>query len=167
MFPQFFNIPHSGTARREGYCSRGGPTGVTADLAGIDLIDLNVSYGMSSMALNLLVPSRTVPLRVSGGASDMTIQRPAVVPVRVRSTGWASTIVFDGETQSSITNDLWLQSAGYEAATGRYDIEFAGNVSMVTSVQFDRDRLISGRHYVQYSGSDGPVDQSAHESNYR
>src|SRR5579859_4426274 len=43
---------------------RGGATEVTADLTGIDLIDLNVTYGMSSVDLILPAPLRTVPLRV-------------------------------------------------------------------------------------------------------
>jgi DNA-binding MarR family transcriptional regulator len=111
---------------------RGGAAGVTADLVGIDLIELNVSYGMSSVDLKLPVPSRTVPLRVSGGASEVTIEHPAGVPARVRFTGWASAIKFQDEVLSGIRNDLQLQSPGYEDATGRYDIEISGNASMVT-----------------------------------
>jgi hypothetical protein len=111
---------------------RGGAAGVTADLTSIDLIELSVSYGMSSVDLNLPVPSGTVPLRVSGGASEVAIQRPAGVPVRVRFTGWASEIMFDDEVLGGIRNDLQLQSPGYEAATGRYEIQISGSVSMVT-----------------------------------
>src|SRR5262245_18200894 len=70
---------------------------VTADLTNIDLSELNVSYGISSVDLKLPVPSGTVPLRVTGGASAVTIQHPAGVPVRVRFTGWAPTVKFDGE----------------------------------------------------------------------
>ena len=111
---------------------RGGVSGVMADLTGVDLIGLSVSYGMSSVALKLPFPSGPVRLRVSGGASDVIIQRPAGVPARVRLTGWASTVMFDGEMLGGVRNDLRLQSPGYEAASGRYDIEISGTVSMVT-----------------------------------
>jgi len=111
---------------------RGGAAGVTADLTDIDLTALNVSYGMSEVKLNLPVPSATVPLRISGGASEVTIQRPASIPARVRFTGWASTIVFDTEALGGMRNDLRLQSPGYEDAIGRYDIEISGNASMIT-----------------------------------
>jgi DNA-binding MarR family transcriptional regulator len=111
---------------------RGGAAEVSADLTSIDLIELSVSYGMSSVDLNLPVPSGTVPLRVSGGASDVTVKHPAGVPVRVRFTGWASAVQFHDELLSGLRNDLQLQSPGYEDATGRYDIEISGNASMVT-----------------------------------
>lgn len=111
---------------------RGGAAGISADLTSIDLVELNVSYGMSSVDLNLPVPSGTVPLRVSGGASDVAIKHPAGVPVRVRFTGWASAVMFQDELQSGLRNDLQLQSPGYEDATGRYDIEISGNANMVT-----------------------------------
>ncbi len=111
---------------------RGGAAGVTADLRGLDLIELNVSYGMSSVDLKLPVPSGTVPLRVSGGASSVTVQHPARVPVRVRFTGWASAIQFENEILSGMRNNLQLQSPGYEDATGRYDVEISGNANMVT-----------------------------------
>ncbi len=111
---------------------RGGAAEVSADLTSIDLIELSVSYGMSSVDLNLPVPSGTVPLRVSGGASSVTVQHPAGVPVRVRFTGWASAVQFQDEVLSGLRNDLQLQSPGYQDATGRYDIEISGNASMVT-----------------------------------
>lgn len=111
---------------------RGGGAGVTGDLTTLDLIELNVSYGMSSVVLTLPTPSRTVPLRFSGGASGVTIQRPEDVPARVRFAGWANSVVFDGEQVAGISNDLRLQSKGYEDATGRYDIEISGNASGVT-----------------------------------
>jgi len=111
---------------------RGGAAGVSADLTGIDLLELSVSYGMSSVYLKLPAPSGTVPLRVSGGASDVTVNHPPGVPVRVQFTGWASAVQFHDELLSGLRNDLQLQSPGYEDAEGRYDIEISGNASMVT-----------------------------------
>ncbi|MEP7288745.1 MAG: MarR family transcriptional regulator [Chloroflexota bacterium] len=111
---------------------RGGAAGITADLTDVQLTALSVSYGMSSVDLYLPNPSGTVPLRVSGGASDVKINRPAGVPARVRFMGWANAVVFDGEEFGGMRNDLRLQGQGYEEASGRYDIEISGNASMVT-----------------------------------
>src|SRR5260221_5018760 len=111
---------------------RGGAAGVTADLTGLDLIELTVSYGMSSVDLNLPFPSGTVPLRISGGASDVVVKHPAGVPVRVRFSGWASAVLFAGGNPSGGGKDLYLQSPRYEDATGRYYIVIAGNSSTVT-----------------------------------
>jgi len=111
---------------------KGGAAAVNADLTNLNLVELNVSYGMSSVDLNLPVPSGTVPIRISGGASSVTIQRPSGIPARVRFTGWASAITFDDQPLSGVRNDLRLQSPGYEDAVGRYDIEISGNASMVT-----------------------------------
>ncbi len=111
---------------------KGGASEVKADLTNLNLVELNVSYGSSSVEIRLPVPAGTVPLRISGGASEVTIQRPGGIPARVRFTGWASAITFDDQPLSGVRNDLRLQSLGYEDATGRYDIEISGNASMVT-----------------------------------
>ena len=118
---------------------RGGATGVNADLTGLDLLELAVSYGMSAVHLKLPVPSGTVPLRVSGGASDVTITHPARVPVRVQFAGWASSVSFHGDLLSGLRNDPQLQSPGYDAAHGRYDIDISGNASMVTIIASGTD----------------------------
>jgi len=118
---------------------RGGAAGVTADLRGLELTELIVSYGMSSVNLNLPAPTSTVPLRISGGASDVTIRHPASVPVRVQFTGWTSAISFQNELLSGVRNDLHLQSPGYEDTTERYDIEISGNASMVTVTSIGAD----------------------------
>ena len=111
---------------------QGGASEVTAELGNLDLAGLEVKGGLRMTRLELPVPSGVVPIRISGGASEITVRRPAGVAARVHLKGWASEFVFDDQTFSAVGNDVRLQSPGYEATTRRYDIEVASSASMVT-----------------------------------
>jgi DNA-binding MarR family transcriptional regulator len=110
---------------------QGGTSVITAELGGLNLAGLEVKGGMSMIHLELPEPSGAVPIRISGGASEITVRRPAGVAARVHLKGWASTIVFDDQRFSDLGGDVRLQSPGYEAAAPRYDIEVASSASMV------------------------------------
>jgi DNA-binding MarR family transcriptional regulator len=111
---------------------QGGASQITAELGGLDLAGLEVKGGMSMIQLELPVPSGVVPIRISGGASEVAIRRPASVPAKVHLKGWASTLVFDDQTFGNLGNDVRLQSPGYDGTAPGYDIEVASSVSMVT-----------------------------------
>jgi DNA-binding MarR family transcriptional regulator len=111
---------------------QGGLSQVEALLDGLKLAGLEVKGGLSMIHLELPAPSGVVPIRLSGGASDITVQRPAGVAARVHLKGWVSTFVFDDQTFSDVGNDVRLQSPGYEATTPCYDIEVASSASAVT-----------------------------------
>jgi DNA-binding MarR family transcriptional regulator len=111
---------------------QGGAAEVTAELGGLNLAGLEVKGGLSMIRLVLPALSGVVPIRISGGASEVTIRRPAGVAARVHLKGWASQFVFDEQTFSAVGNDVWLQSPGYEATAPCYDIEVSSSASMVT-----------------------------------
>jgi DNA-binding MarR family transcriptional regulator len=111
---------------------QGGASDVTAELGGLDLAGLEVKGGLSSIRLELPMPSGVVPIRISGGASDVTIRRPAGVAARVHLKGWASEFVFDDQHFSYIGNDVRLQSPGFEPSAPYYNIEVLSSASMVT-----------------------------------
>ena len=111
---------------------QGGASVVTAELGGLDLAQLEVKGGMSMVHLELPPPSGVVPVRISGGASEIFVRRPAGVAARVRLKGWVSTFIFDDQTFSDMGSDVRLQSPGYDAAAPNYDIEVASSASMVT-----------------------------------
>jgi hypothetical protein len=73
-----------------------------------------------------------VPIRISGGASQITVRRPAGVSARVHLKGWVSEFVFDEQRFSAVGNDVRLQSPGYDATDRRFDIEVSSSASMVT-----------------------------------
>jgi hypothetical protein len=111
---------------------QGGAYDITAELGGLDLVGLEMKGGQSMIRLNLPVPSVVVPIRISGGASQIEIRRPVGVDARVHLKGWASEFAFDEQRFSNVGNDVRLQTPGYKGLTPGYDIEVASSVSMVT-----------------------------------
>ena len=111
---------------------QGGASDVSAELGGLDLASLVVKGGVSSIRLELPMPSRVVPIRISGGASEIIVRRPVGVAAQAHLKGWVSTFVFDDQTFSNIGNNVRLQSSGFEPTAPYYDIEVASSASMVT-----------------------------------
>ena len=111
---------------------RGGASEVVAELGGLDLSGLEVRGGASLFRVELPEPSGTVPVRISGGASEIIVRRPAGVAARVRLKGWASQLTFDDQSFGGVGNDVRLQSPGYEDAPRRYDVEVSGSASDIT-----------------------------------
>jgi DNA-binding MarR family transcriptional regulator len=111
---------------------QGGASEITAELGGLDLNGLEVKGGSSMIRLDLPTPSGVVPIRISGGASDVTVRRPPGVAARAHLKGWVSTFVFDDQYFSNVGNDVRLQSTGFELTAPYYDIEVASSASTVT-----------------------------------
>lgn len=111
---------------------KGGAAEIIAQLGGLDLTGLEVKGGMSMIHLELPRPTRVVPIRISGGASEIVVRRPPGVPARVHLTGWVSSFVFDEQTFSSVGNNVRLHSPGFEATAQGYDIEVSSSASMAT-----------------------------------
>jgi hypothetical protein len=111
---------------------QGGASEVSAQLGGLDLARLEVKGGGSMIRLELPMPSGVIPIRISGGASEITVRRPAGVAARAHLKGWASAFVFDDQTFSNLGNDVRLQSSGFDPTAPYYDIEVASSASMVT-----------------------------------
>jgi DNA-binding MarR family transcriptional regulator len=111
---------------------QGGASDVTAELGGLNLAGLEVKGGLSSTRLELPMPSGVVPIRISGGASEIIVRRPVGVAARAHLKGWVSTFVFDDQTLSDMGNNVWLQSSGFEPTGPYYDIEVSSSASMVT-----------------------------------
>ncbi|HET7272520.1 MAG TPA: MarR family transcriptional regulator [Rubrobacter sp.] len=110
----------------------GGASEVVAELGGLDLAGLEIRGGMSMFRVDLPEPSGVVPVRISGGASEILVRRPPGVAARVRLKGWASQLNFDDRSYGSVGSDVRLQSPGYEDAARRYEIEVSGSASDVT-----------------------------------
>jgi hypothetical protein len=111
---------------------QGGAAEVEALLGRLDLAGLEVKGGLSTIRLDLPAPCGVVPIRISGGASEITVRRPAGVAARAHLKGWVSEFVFDDQTFSAVGNNVRLHSPGYDAAAPCYDIDVASSASMVT-----------------------------------
>jgi DNA-binding MarR family transcriptional regulator len=110
----------------------GGGSMITAELAGLNLAGLEIKGGGSMIRLELPAPLGQVPIQISGGASVITVLRPAGIPVRVHLKGWASTFVFDDQTFTNLGNDARLQTPNYDPTVPAYDIDVSSSTSMVT-----------------------------------
>lgn len=111
---------------------QGGASEIIAELADLNLAELEIAGGANAIRLELPAPKGVVPLRISGGASAITVRRPAGAAARVHLKGWASVLVFDEQHFSDLGNDVRLQSPDYDVNAPYYDIEVASSTSMVT-----------------------------------
>lgn len=107
-------------------------TEVEADLGGLDLANLRITGGFSTIRLKLPAPSGVVPIHITGGASEITVTRPAGITAQVHLKGGVSTLAFDEQTFSGMGNNARLQSPGFDPAAPRYDIEITGYANRVT-----------------------------------
>jgi DNA-binding MarR family transcriptional regulator len=110
---------------------RGSAASVIAELGAVNLTGLEVSGGMSMVRLQLPAPVGATPVLLSGSTSDVTIRRPAGIPVRVHLKGWVTTLVLDDQSHDGMGSDVRLQTPDYDHATRRYDIEVAGSASVI------------------------------------
>jgi DNA-binding MarR family transcriptional regulator len=136
----FGGLWHAGTGRGQVILNadipwaldlRGGAAEMDLELADLALVEMTMSGGANRVDFQLSRPVGTVPLRIRGGASRVTIRRPAGVPVRVRVTGGLSKLRLDGRQVGSVGGAL-LDSAGYDAAADRYELVVEGGASRIT-----------------------------------
>lgn len=111
---------------------QGGASEITAELGDLKLAALEVKGGAYMARIELPAPSGVVPVRISGGASQTTIRRPAGTAARVHLKGWVSEFGFDDQTFSALGNDVRLQSRGFDPAAPYYDIEVDSSASQLT-----------------------------------
>ena len=114
----------------------GGAAEVVAELGGLYLAELEIKGGFSTISLNLPTPSGVVPIRVTGGASEITVSRPAGVAVRIHLKGWVSELVFDDQTINGVDNNMRLQSSGFDPSATYYDIEITSYANKVTITSY-------------------------------
>jgi hypothetical protein len=105
---------------------------MTAELGGLDLLELEADGAGSTFDVELPEPTRVVLIRLGGSGSQFNVRRPPGVAARVQRKGWGSGVVFDDQMVSGMSSDGRLQSPNYEGATLRYDIETSGSGSMIT-----------------------------------
>jgi hypothetical protein len=90
----------------------GGVSGLRADLSELDLLELIVSGGASDVTIDLPAPPRELTVRIEGGASRVTVRRPAGVPVSIEIEGGASGLAIDDERLGPLGGQVRAQAAG-------------------------------------------------------
>jgi hypothetical protein len=111
---------------------RGGMWKLVADLGELRVTALEVTGGASDIEVTLPAPVGIVPVRVSGGASEVLLRRPAGTEARAEMNGGAGQLIFDGQRLGAVGGRAVLTSGGFAEAADRYEIRFTGGASQVT-----------------------------------
>jgi hypothetical protein len=110
----------------------GGLSRLDADLSVLELGSFEVTGGASGVAVTLPRPSGTIAVRVSGGASDVSIHRPEGVAAGIRVGRGVSKLAFDEQRFGAIGGETRLQTIDYDGAADRYDLEVTGGASKLS-----------------------------------
>lgn len=116
----------------------GGLRDSTLDLTGLELSGLELGGGVSGLRLRLPRPRGCVFVRIEGGASGVTLLRPAGVGAVLQLEGGASRLGFDDERYGAIGGETRLETAAAGSEHDRYEIEVAGGASRLTIAGEDR-----------------------------
>jgi hypothetical protein len=110
-----------------------GATQSTVDLTGLKVTSVTLDSGASSVRLTLPKPVGSVPVNVSGGAMRLVIVRPAGTPIRVSSSGGASSLSVDGQTFGGLFHEGQdFVSPDFATATDRDEISIQSGASNTT-----------------------------------
>ena len=146
------------TAELVDYEIVGGTSKLQGKITGLDLRSFELTGGVDQLRLTLGRPRGHVPIRLTGGANSIRIERPAGVPVRLKLQGRAASIEFDKQKHGPLVDfdagviaatigvaspglggsgRITLESPGASAADDRYDLEFTGGASKIAVTEID------------------------------
>jgi DNA-binding MarR family transcriptional regulator len=109
----------------------GGITDLTGTLAGVRLGGLEVDGGANHVALELPAPAGTVPFRLAGVASSVTLRRPGSTPVAVTVDGGVAHLRVDSRKHDQVGGRKRVESDAFGSSPDRYEIEVLGGASEV------------------------------------
>jgi DNA-binding MarR family transcriptional regulator len=108
----------------------GGASRVSVDATRLDLRLLELAGGADRLRVTLGKPTGEAVIRVLGGSSQVRVDRPAGVPVRLSVRGGAGSVELDGQHIGG-TGAVSLATPGADQATDRISIEVAGGTGRV------------------------------------
>jgi len=108
---------------------RGGLYCFEADLASGKLGQLEISGGVCKAHLDLPAPRAVVPIRISGGVSDLSLCRPADAGVALAVSGGISKLRLDDQAFDAIGGGARLASGPVNGDVARYAVEISGGAS--------------------------------------
>jgi Domain of unknown function (DUF5668) len=109
------------------------------DLSDVRVTDARVNIGASSMRFVLPKPSGDVAIRMSGGASSMTLVVPDGVEARIATTGGLLTLRSDnsrlgsgGSVGGCVACGSSVETSGYSSAHDRVTVTITAGASSIT-----------------------------------
>jgi hypothetical protein len=110
----------------------GGATSESLQLATGKVSAVDIVTGATNIDVSLPKPTGTVPVRISGGASELTVHTPAGVAARVTANSGAGQIIVYGANRQGVAAGTVLTSPGWATASNRYDVQLLSGVGVVT-----------------------------------
>ena len=113
----------------------GGTERTAADLRGGRVAGITVAAGSDIVDLALPRPRGTVPVVLSGGASQFLLSLPGGVPVRVIAAGGAGEASLDGATRTGVGGGSVFATPGWAADTPgapKFDVDATAGAARVS-----------------------------------
>jgi hypothetical protein len=108
----------------------GGMSKARADLTSVQLRSFELTGGAERIRLELGRPDGIVPVKVTGGASDVRIERPEDAAIRLRLKGGAIRVELD-EQRLGAASDVTLESPEASREADRFEVEISGGTNRV------------------------------------
>jgi DNA-binding MarR family transcriptional regulator len=113
---------------------RSGAMDCRFDLRELTLTRFALFGGVFRLELNLGRPRGVVPVRIAGGAADVTIRRPPDAATQVVVQLGATHLRLDERYAEALGHEARWQTLNYAAAADRYDITVEGGASNLSVV---------------------------------
>ena len=118
----------------------GGVSELRADLRRLALRSFEVRGGARDAEILLPEAQGVVAVRVTSGASNIALRRPASSPVRAHIASGASRLTFDEQRFGAVGGEMQLASPDAEQAGDRYEIEIGGGASGLVIARHEEGR---------------------------
>lgn len=111
---------------------RGGLAHAELDLTAGNLARLELSGGCCDVRFELPQPRAVVPIRISGGACRLTVQRPADAGVTLAASGGMAALRLDDQRFGALGGPTRLQTYNVAPDAPRYELQLSGGAADLT-----------------------------------
>lgn len=113
----------------------GGASRMQGKLTAVEIRSFEMTGGVDQVRLTLGPPVGDVPIRLTGGANNIRIERPSGAAVRLTLIGGAAGVEFDRQKLGATGGQTVLESPHAAEATDRYLVEITGGSNKIKIVE--------------------------------
>jgi hypothetical protein len=112
----------------------GGGLQQQVDFAAGKLAGLEIMSSAGTIELTLPKPDGTIPVKLAGGAGQLSIHVPNGPPVQLKlgPNSTAGTVTVDGKPRTGVQAGTVITPDGWANAKDRFDIEVGGGIAVIT-----------------------------------
>lgn len=108
---------------------RGGLSDFEIDLSAGNVARIDIHGGCADVRLGLPLPKTAVPIRVAGGVSKVTVERPAEAGVALATSGGMAKLRLDDQRFDAIGGAARLETRNLVPGAPRYDLQISGGAA--------------------------------------